>query len=101
MGRTVSRFIPPDQRRRCTADIANDAGEDLRDGNSMNSGLNESDYLAFLNGFFEGLPIADIAYDHARTFDELTPPPFPVVVNNGVTEADYNVFFTQFFLPCP
>ncbi len=98
---SLSRYIPPDQRRRCLVDIANDRGEDLVEGRSTNSGLNESDYNFFMAKFFEADPACDFAYDNGTPFTYPTPPAPRGVVNNGVTEADYNLFFTQFFQPCP
>ncbi len=101
---TLSRYIPPDQRRRCLVDIANDRAEDLVEGRSTNSGLTEADYNFFLLHFFDADPACDLAYDSGTAFTYPTPPPTPAtraLVNNGVTEADYNLFFTQFFQPCP
>jgi hypothetical protein len=98
---TLSRYIPPDQRRRCHVDIANDRAEDLVEGRSTNSGITEADYNFFMAHFFDADPACDLAYDNGTPFTYPNPPTTRGLVNNGVTEADYNVFFSQFFQPCP
>ncbi|CAN5755536.1 cytochrome c family protein [soil metagenome] len=82
------------------ADIADDQGNPLPTG-SPNNGVNEGDYNAFFNTFFNNQSVgspADIAYDDGSPL-----PPFGPAggVNNGVNEGDYNAFFNNFFNGCP
>lgn len=77
----------------CTGDIANDAGVPLPTG-GPNSGINEGDYNAFFQGFFNAAAYCDLADDAGRVL----PSPFP---NTGVNEGDYNLFFQVFFNDCP
>ena len=50
---------------------------------------------AFFAGFFDALAYCDIADDQGNAL-----PPAPDVPNNGVTEGDYNFFFSIFFDGC-
>ncbi len=84
------------------ADVGDDAGDPMGPCASFrtNTGVNEGDYNAFINGFFIRANWSDIAFDNG---DPL--PPFGETpdagVNNGVNEGDYNCFFNNFFLACP
>lgn len=69
-------------------DIADGAGNPGSDGT-----VNEGDYNAFFQGFFDALPYCDIADDLGN------PLPSPGS-NSGVNEGDYNAFFAAFFLGC-
>ena len=44
---------------------------------------------------------ADIANDTGQPIHNFTTPPDPLVLNNGVTEADYNLFFASVFDALP
>lgn len=81
------------------ADIANDDGLPFFDpeASTVNNGVNEGDYNAFFQGFFNAAPWCDIANDDGSPL-----PPFGTAgVNNGVNEGDYNCFFQHYFDGCP
>lgn len=79
------------------ADIADDQGTPLPSA-GVNTGVNEGDYNAFFQGFFEAAPQCDIADDAGNPL-----PPFGPGggVNSGVNEGDFNCFFQFFFNGCP
>ncbi|CAN5750508.1 hypothetical protein BH11PLA1_BH11PLA1_07800 [soil metagenome] len=74
------------------ADIADDAGNAPPLAGASNSGVNEGDYNAFFNGFFNASTWCDIADDAGIPL-----PGGPGNSNNGVNEGDYNCFFNFFF----
>lgn len=85
--------------QRCQpADIAFDNGAPLPPTGAcgsdlVNSGVNEGDYNAFFQGYFDALPQCDIADDAGNAP--------PLGANSGVNEGDYNGFFQWFFQGCP
>lgn len=84
------------------ADIAWDTGEPLPpagpcDASLSNTGVNEGDYNAFFQGFFDATSPCDIANDDGSALA-----PFGVTdINTGVNEGDYNCFFQFYFNGCP
>lgn len=79
-------------------DIASDSGEVLPSG-MPNSGVNEGDFNAFFQGFFDAASYCDIADDAGIPLTPFSSGQ-PVSMNSGVTEGDYNCFFAYFFLGC-
>jgi hypothetical protein len=80
----------------CPADIADDQGNPLPGmPGAANNGVNEGDYNAFFNGFFNALSYCDIADDQGNPL-----PGMPGVPNNGVNEGDFNCFFNFFMSGC-
>ena len=73
------------------ADIADDQGNAPPMPGIPNSGINEGDYNAFFNLWFQQSPLVDIADDQGNA------PPQPGIPNGGVNEGDYNAFFNLFF----
>lgn len=80
----------------CPADIADDQGNPHPGMEGVpNTGINEGDYNAFFQGFFDAMPQCDIADDQGNIIGTAAGVP-----NSGVNEGDYNMFFQQFFLGC-
>ncbi|CAN5840412.1 hypothetical protein BH11PLA1_BH11PLA1_24420 [soil metagenome] len=92
-GQIMAAFLPSLVNIPCSAaDIGCDDGTPLFTGHD-NNGVNEGDYNAFFNGFFNAASYTNIANDAGN--------PLPRgESDSGINEGDYNLFFNTFFLPC-